>query len=125
LHKKIKNGADFTLTQPIFNPKAAKDFIASYQAQYGRTPLPIVAGVQPLHSSGNAEFLHNEVPGITIPDDLRERMRAAENPQQEGVAIAREILEELRPIVQGVYMIPVFGRFDLVADVLDILSEKP
>jgi homocysteine S-methyltransferase len=124
LHKKIENGADFALTQPIFNPTAAKEFIASYQAEFGERPLPIVAGVQPLHSSGNAEFLHNEVPGITIPDDLRERMRAAENPQQEGVAIAREILEELRPIIQGVYMIPVFGRFDLVADVLDVLSEK-
>jgi homocysteine S-methyltransferase len=81
-----------------------------------------VAGIQPLYSIGNAEFLHNEVPGIDIPANLRQRMREATNQQQEGVAIAQEILEEIRPLVRGVYMIPVFGRYDLVADVLDMVG---
>ncbi|MCI0399114.1 MAG: bifunctional homocysteine S-methyltransferase/methylenetetrahydrofolate reductase [Chloroflexi bacterium] len=121
MHKKIKNGADFALSQPVFNPPVARTFIKAYKAEYGEPLIPIVAGVQPLYNSGNAEFLHNEVPGISIPDVYRERMRAAADPQREGVIIAQEMLAELRPVVQGVYMIPVFGRYDLVADVLDAL----
>ena len=78
--------------------------------------------VKPLYNSRNAEFLHNEVPGIDIPEAHRERMRKAQNPQKEGVHIAREILQEIRPFVHGVYMMPAFGRFDLVADVLDLFQ---
>jgi homocysteine S-methyltransferase len=124
LRKKIANGADFALTQPIFDAPAAKAFIATYEARYDEPILPVVAGVKPLFNSRNAEFLHHEVPGIDIPDVYRERMRTAVDPQKEGVQIAREILETLRPSIQGVYMMPAFGRYDLVADVLDILQEK-
>ena len=123
IRKKIRNGADFALTQPIFDPDAARAFANVFEAECGESMLPVVAGIQPLYSFGNAEFLHNEVPGINIPSSLRRRMRDAEDQQQEGVLIAQEILEEIRPIFQGVYMIPVFGRYDLVADVLDVLSE--
>ena len=84
----------------------------------------MVAGIQPLYNSGNAEFLHNEVPGINIPESLRQRMREADDPQMEGVAIAQEIIEELGRAIQGVYMIPVFGRYDLVADVIDVVSAR-
>jgi homocysteine S-methyltransferase len=122
LRKKIANGADFALTQPVFDPDAARSFIARYEAMYGEPMIPVIAGIQPLYNSGNAEFLHNEVPGIYIPDTLRERMAAAPDAQAEGVRIASEIIEELRPSVQGVYLIPVFGRYDLAADVLDALS---
>ena len=83
--------------------------------------LPLIAGVKPLYNGRNAEFLHNEIPGIQIPVAMRRRMKEAANPQQEGVHIAEEILGELRPILHGVYMIPAFGRYDLVADVLDSL----
>jgi homocysteine S-methyltransferase len=121
LGKKIKNGADFALTQPVFNPQVAADFISACQANFGSSMIPVVAGIQPLYSSGNAEFLHNEVPGITIPEAIRLRMSEATDQQREGVRIAQEILEELRPQIQGVYMIPVFGRYNLAADVLDIL----
>lgn len=124
LRKKIRNGADFALTQPIFNPSAAKEFIVAYEKKYHEPIIPIVAGIQPLYSIGNAEFLHNEVPGIDIPVSLRQRMQQAPDQQQEGVAIAQEILEEIRPLVRGVYMIPVFGRYDLVADVLDLLGKE-
>ncbi len=122
LGKKIRNGADFALTQPVFNPVAASEFIGTCQATFGRAMIPIVAGIQSLYSSGNAEFLHNEVPGITIPADIRQRMRSAGAQQEEGVLIAQGIIEEIRPKVQGVYMIPVFGRYDLVANVLDVVS---
>lgn len=121
LRKKQANGADFGLTQPIFDAQRAQDFIAAYEAEYGGPMLPVVAGIQPLYSAGNAEFLHNEVPGISIPTEFRERMHAAADPQREGVEIARELLLQLRPRIQGVYMIPQFGRYDLVADVLDVL----
>lgn len=124
LRKKINRGADFVLTQPVFDVEVAKSFIGSYKVLYKEPILPIVAGIQPLYNSGNASFLHNEVPGITIPTALRERMLSAKDPQQEGVLIAREMVEELKPLVQGIYMIPVFGRYDLVADVLDVLGEQ-
>jgi len=123
LGKKIKNGADFALTQPVFNPRAAVEFIAACRANFGSSMIPIMAGIQPLYSSGNAEFLHNEVPGITIPEDIRQRLSTATDQQREGVRIAQEILEELRPRIQGVYMIPVFGRYNLAADVLDVLPD--
>jgi homocysteine S-methyltransferase len=123
LRKKIRHGADFALTQPVFDVEVAKSFIEGYTALYAEPLLPIVAGIQPLFNSGNASFLHNEVPGIAIPASLRDRMSSASDPQSEGVAIAREMAEELIPMVQGVYLIPVFGRYDLVADVLDVLGE--
>ncbi|MFZ0546690.1 MAG: bifunctional homocysteine S-methyltransferase/methylenetetrahydrofolate reductase [Candidatus Promineifilaceae bacterium] len=122
LHKKIKNGADFALSQPVFNPARAQAFLAAYEAEFSEPTIPIVVGIQPLYNVGNAEFLHNEVPGITIPDSYMERLHAAEDQQQVGVQIAQEILEEIHPFASGVYMIPAFGRYDLVADVLDALS---
>ncbi len=121
LRKKISSGADFALTQPVFDPEAAKAFIARYEETYGEPILPVIVGIKPLYNSRNAEFLHNEVPGMVIPDVLRERMRVAENPQQEGVRIAQEILQAMRGVTHGVYMMPAFSRYDLVADVLDIL----
>ncbi len=119
LNKKIQHGADFALTQPVFDPAAAKAFVELYKTMYGALPIPIVAGLYPLFNGRNAEFLHNEVPGMVIPDAMRQRMHHADDPQQEGVLIAQEILGGIRPFVQGVYMMPAFGRYDLVADVLD------
>ena len=124
LKKKVSNGADFALTQPVFNPQVAREFIERCQAELGQQMIPVFVGIQPLYNGNNAEFLHNEVPGIVISSAHRERMQRANDPQQEGVKIAREILEEIRPRVQGVYLIPQFGRYDLVADVLDIVREE-
>ncbi len=121
LQKKRRNGADFALSQPVFEPQTARAFIEAFEAKYGEPMLPIVGGVKPLYNSRNAEFLHHEVPGMIIPEAQRERMRLAANPQQEGVKIAQEILAEIRPFTHGVYFMPAFGRYDLVADVMDIL----
>ena len=121
LHKKIRNGADFAITQPVFDVPAAQAFIDQYQAQYEEPLIPIIAGIKPLYNGRNAEFLHHEVPGVHIPEELRKRMGEAAEPQREGVQIALEILEELRPWAHGVYMMPAFGRYDLVADVLDVV----
>ncbi len=125
MNKKIRNGADFAITQPVFDSDAAKQFINHLQASsMANHIIPIVAGIKPLFNSRNAEFLHHEVPGVHIPDTLRERMRNTAEPQQEGVQISLEILDELRPLIHGVYMMPAFGRYDLVADVLDTVREE-
>ncbi len=121
LRKKVRNGADFVLTQPVFNPAEARAFVERCRAELGQAMVPVIAGIQPLFNSNNAEFLHHEVPGITISAGHRERMRQAADPQLEGVCIAQEILEEMRSHVQGVYLIPQFGRYDLAADVLDLV----
>lgn len=121
LRKKIRNGADFALTQPVFDPDAARAFVAQYEATYEEPMLPLLAGIKPLYNSRNAEFLHFEVPGIEIPEAQRERMRQAADPQQVGVAIARETLAAIRPFIQGVYVMPAFGRYDLAAEVLDTI----
>jgi homocysteine S-methyltransferase len=84
----------------------------------------LLVGILPLFSHRNAEFLHNEVPGMTIPEPVRRRMErapGAEEAQAEGVRIAREVLDAVRhfPGVRGAYMMPPFGRYELALRVLD------
>ncbi|WP_420642308.1 bifunctional homocysteine S-methyltransferase/methylenetetrahydrofolate reductase [Candidatus Leptofilum sp.] len=124
LRRKIRNGADFALTQPVFDPVVAKQFVNLYEANYEEKMLPVIVGIKPLYNGRNAEFLHYEVPGMSIPETMRQRMAEAKNPQQEGVAIAQEILSAVRPFTQGVYLMPAFGRYDLVASVMDVLQNK-
>jgi homocysteine S-methyltransferase len=86
--------------------------------------VPLLVGILPLYSHRNAEFLHNEVPGMSIPDDIRERMRRAgsgEKAQAEGVAIAREATLAAREIGHGVYVMPPFNKVDLAVRVIDVL----
>ncbi|KAA3658887.1 MAG: bifunctional homocysteine S-methyltransferase/methylenetetrahydrofolate reductase [Chloroflexi bacterium] len=123
LRKKVRNGADFAITQPVFDAETAVSFINRYESTYNEPIIPIVAGIKPLYNIRNAEFLHYEVPGINIPDAMRDRMRHAAKPQAEGVKISQEILGEIRPFVQGTYLMPAFGRYDLVADVIDGVRE--
>jgi len=120
LKKKIDAGADFALTQPLYRPEQAGEFIAAYRARYGTLPIPVLAGVLPLFNARHAAFLHNEVPGIDIPDAVRQRIAAAgEDAPQVGVAIAVELLDQLRSSVQGAYIMPPFGRYDLAADIIE------
>jgi homocysteine S-methyltransferase len=123
LHKKIRSGADFALTQPVFDAHQAIGFLDGYRRTYGDL-IPIIAGIKPLFNSKNAAFLHHEVPGIRIPAPYRDRMASAEDAQREGVAIAREILMTLRTHVQGAYLMPAFGRYDLAADVIDVVAQN-
>ena len=123
LRRKIESGADFALTQPVYDVSKARNFIAQYESKYGFWTLPIIAGVLPLYSGRHAEFLHNEVPGIEISADLQSRMyRASDRAAQEGVKIALEIIEQFRQFVQGIYLIPAFGRYDLVAEIIEQVS---
>jgi homocysteine S-methyltransferase len=120
LRKKIQAGADFALTQPVFEPQLAAEFISLYQQSYGEQPIPILAGLLPLFNERHAAFLHNEVPGISIPQGIRQRISGAgDQAPAEGVAISVELLEQLRPFVQGVYLMPPFGRYDLAAEIIE------
>jgi methionine synthase / methylenetetrahydrofolate reductase(NADPH) len=124
LRRKLENGADFALTQPIFDPAQAQAFLARYEAEYGPLPLPILAGVLPLYNGRHADFLHNEVPGISIAAETRQRMHeAGDQAPQVGVQIARELIQVLRPFVQGIYLMPAFGRYDLAAEIVESVGE--
>ena len=116
--RKIEAGAHFIMTQPIYEP----DPLLRFLERVGKPPIPLILGCIPLHSSRHAEFLHNEVPGITIPEDVRTRMRAAgERGHEEGLQLAQELLSAVRNIVQGVYLMPSYGRYDVVGKLTRML----
>ena len=118
--KKILAGADFAVSQPIFDVTPVRLFLQRYCDQYGEAPIPIVGGVLPPASLRNAEFLHNELPSISLPDWTLDRMRKSSDGRKEGIKIAREALEQLRELVQGVYVMPMFGRYDSAAEVIEV-----
>ena len=91
-----------------------------FLARVGRLPVPVVVGILPLHSSRHAEFLHNEVPGITVPEEIRRRLReAGDHALRVGIETAQAILAEVRRRYAGAYLMPSFGRFEVVAEVLE------
>jgi homocysteine S-methyltransferase len=118
--RKVEAGARFAMSQPIFDACDLADFLE----ELGPCPIPILAGILPLHSFRNAEFLHNEVPGMRIPEAIRERMRRVVGRAEavaEGVRIAREALAGVMevPGVRGAYLMPPFGRYEMALEVLD------
>ena len=121
LERKKAAGAEVIMTQPIFQT----DLLEEVLRRVAHLELPVMVGVLPLVSYKNAEFLHNEVPGMQIPAAIRERMRAVpggEAARKEGVAIAREMLFAVRERVQGAYLMPPLGRYELALEVLDGLK---
>ena len=122
LRKKLDSGADFFLTQPVFDLERARNFVKDYENQYGAIGIPILVGILPLVTDRHARFLHNEVPGIKIPDQIQQRMsQASGDPAIEGARIAIELIQELRSNFQGVYFMPAFNRFDMVAEIIDTI----
>ncbi len=120
LHRKIESGADFILTQPIFQAEIAESFLEQYQKQHGPLQVPILVGVLPLYNYRHTVFLHNEVPGISIPEKIQARIAGAgEMASQEGVRIAVELIEQMRSWAQGIYLMPAFNRYDLAVEILD------
>ena len=120
LHRKLKAGADFLLTQPIFQPEAAQGFLDRFKDKYGPLDVPLLVGVLPLYSVRHAAFLHNEVPGISIPEVYRQRMEnAGEKSAWEGVRIALELIEQIKPWSNGIYLMPQFNRYDLAAEIIE------
>jgi homocysteine S-methyltransferase len=124
LKRKLKAGADFFLTQPIYDSEKAKAFLDKFAESNG-APLdkPILVGILPLVSVKHANFLHNEVPGIIIPEETRARMeKAGEGAGREGVRIAAELIEQVKTWAQGVYIMPQFHRYDLVAEIIEAVK---
>jgi homocysteine S-methyltransferase len=121
LRKKLDAGADFALAQPVFEPAAVERFLRRYEQIEGHPlRLPVLMGVMPLYSLKHATFLNNEIPGITIPEAILQRIaEAGDDAPGVGVAIARELLADLRGMVQGAYLIPAYGRYELAAQVVD------
>ncbi|HNG75324.1 MAG TPA: bifunctional homocysteine S-methyltransferase/methylenetetrahydrofolate reductase, partial [Candidatus Obscuribacter sp.] len=121
IKRKIEAGADFIMTQPIYRVSDLTDFLE----EMGGSPIPVLVGIMPLHSSKHAEYLHNEVPGITIPKHIREAMaKAGEDGARIGLELAEKLLEELRDTIEGTYLVPSFGRYDDMAALVTRLKSK-
>jgi methionine synthase / methylenetetrahydrofolate reductase(NADPH) len=120
LEQKIAAGAEYVMTQPVYDPRTLERFLG----MMGQLTVPVMVGILPLYSHRNAEFLHNEVPGMSIPEAIRERMRKAgsgEKAQAEGVSIAQEATLAARDVAQGVYVMPPFNKVDLAVRVIEVL----
>jgi methionine synthase I (cobalamin-dependent)/5,10-methylenetetrahydrofolate reductase len=115
-HQKKEAGADFAFTQPLYDLKLLEDFLKKVK----HLEIPIFLGLLPLASFKHAEFLHYEVPGINIPERIREKMRkAGEKSANEGILLARELLEGAKEMMAGVYLVPSFGRVEIVEKVVE------
>jgi methionine synthase / methylenetetrahydrofolate reductase(NADPH) len=118
LEEKQKAGAELILTQPVYDVGIIERFLCDVQ----RLGIPVLVGLLPLASYRNAEFLHNEVPGMRVPEEIRQRMKSAgtgARARREGVAIAREMLQAIRNRVSGVYVMPPLGRWETALEVIE------
>ena len=121
---KVEAGAEFAITQPVFDAAQLEKFLGAI----AHVRIPIIAGIWPLVSLRNAEFLANEVPGVSVPNEVIGRMRRAsekskEHAAAEGIAIAREMLSRVRGLVQGVQVSAPFGKVELALQVFEGLRE--
>ncbi len=121
LRKKVDNGAVFAQTQPIYDPALFFEMCAE-TTDIG---IPILVGIMPLVSSRNAEYLHNEVPGISIPEQIRRRMAGLEKEAgvAEGLAIARELISATFDTCGGYYLVPPFGRCELALELINHIRQ--
>jgi len=118
--RKVEAGAEFLMTQPVFETRVLVEFLDRVKAWR----VPTLVGILPLASYKNAEFLNNEVPGIGIPEKTMRRMADAptgDAARDQGIRIAQETLIETRDAVEGVYIMPPFNRHDLALRILEVL----
>jgi homocysteine S-methyltransferase len=123
LEDKKAAGAELVMTQPVYDPRTLERFLDDSRA----LGLPVMVGILPLASHRNAEFLHNEVPGMSIPAEHRERMaKVGGGPaaRAEGIRIAQEALAAVKHRVQGVYVMPPFNRVDSALSVLEVARDR-
>jgi homocysteine S-methyltransferase len=119
---KVEAGAEYVVTQPVFDLRLVEEFLKN-TAQW---KLPIIAGIWPLTSYRNAEFMVNEL-RVPVPDEYMKRMRladTAERARAEGIAIAREMVERVRPLTRGVQLSAPFGRYDMAIQVAEAIGER-
>ncbi len=118
LKKKVEAGAEAVMTQPVYDPAVLDRFLEDVKP----LGIPVLVGLLPLASHRNAEFLHNEVPGMRIPDEIRDRMRRVGSgpaARKEGVTIAREMLMAVKDRVAGAYIMPPLERWEMALEVID------
>lgn len=121
--QKIEAGAEYFFSQPLYDPEVLERFL-EMTAHFPE--VPFLVGILPLASSKNAEFLHNEVPGMQVPDNIRRRLKQAPTRAEQreiGIQVARDTLAlaHEHPRVRGAYIYPPFGSYQAVLDVLDVL----
>lgn len=120
LRRKIVAGADFAYSQPLFSVDPLRRFRERYEDRYGALTLPILVGLLPVVSLRHAEFLHNEVPGITVPEQVLKTMAGAgDDGQKEGLKLALQTGHELTDLSAGLYLLPPFGRYHLAAELIE------
>ena len=118
--RKVEAGAEYAITQPVFD----SDFLKAFLEEIGECPIPIIAGVWPLASYRNAQFMQNEVPGVVIPEPIMQRMEAVSTKSRDeqlavGIEIARESVEAVRDIVAGIQVSAPFGRIEIALAVIE------
>lgn len=117
--RKIEAGAHLLMCQPLYDAESLYSFLD----RVGPLPVPFLLGVLPLQSSRHAEFMHNEVPGIRVPDSVRAAMRdAGADGIAMGIRLAQEFVHEVQDRVQGMYLMPSFGRYEVCAEIIDALD---
>ena len=121
LERKVEAGADFIMTQPVFDPALFQQIAEMTE----HIPIPIFIGIMPLASGRNAEFLHNEVPGIKLSDDVRARMAGLEGEEgrKAGVAIAKELLDEAMRWFKGIYLMTPFLAYEMTVQLVEHVWE--
>ncbi len=122
LRQKIDAGANAVMTQPIYDPNQFDRFLEASK----ELDVPVLVGILPLASYQNAEFIHNHIPGMNIPEETRKRMKAAgqgEAARAEGVKIAIEALQGIKDRVAGAYIMPPLRRFEMAAEIIDAFGE--
>jgi len=124
LEKKVNSGADYILTQPMYS----KEKIVELKEATAHLDIPIFIGIMPLTSTKNAEFLHNEVPGIKLTDEVRDRMRSVSGDRAkstaESIAISKELIDTVIEHFNGVYLITPFMRYDICVELVEYIHEQ-
>ncbi len=116
LQRKVVEGAEIIFTQPLYELDTLENFIK----RIGHLHIPLLVGILPLRSYRHADFLHNEVPGIKIPELIREKIRAAgSDTHKTGIVLSKEFIKEAKNMVQGIYMMPPFGKYDVVRELME------
>jgi homocysteine S-methyltransferase len=119
---KVEAGAEYIVTQPVFD----LDLLEQFRRRIEHAKIPLIAGIWPLTSYRNAEFMVNEL-RVAVPEEHMERMRSAENAEkarQEGIAIAREMVQRARPMVDGVQLSAPFGRYEMAIEVARAIGAR-
>lgn len=120
---KVEAGAEYAITQPVFDMRMLEDFLKRIE----EFRIPVIAGIWPLTSLRNAEFMKNDL-RVSVPDDIMVRMQKASTPEHaraEGIAIAQEMLTEARGMIQGVQVSAPFGRYPLAVEILSVRGSAP